>query len=605
MRTEDGRIIQECLNGEPEAFGVLVDKYKQGIFAFVYAKLRNFQDAQDVTQEVFLKAYKDLHSLKRWESFAYWLYRIAYSRCAEFLRKNSKRIDLDFIEDQDSKIMDVPSLDYYREDQLSESVRDALDSLPQAYREVLMLHYFGGMNSNEIANALGASPTAIRMRMSRAREQLKEEIIAMMGTAFEGQKLRVGFTFRVVEAIKRVKIQPISPTKGLPWGLSLGAGLIFSILMLGQHIPFNLPDIAMGLPLPSDMKILKVGEIPVEAIKVSTMTFIGNKGDGKGIAPDPKGQENAFFMAPQGEGKWEKRADMPTARCAFDSAVVNGKIYAIGGRNNAGVISNVDEYDPMKDKWDIKSSMPQAKEFLCASSVNGKIYAFGGLNNNTLSSVHEYDPVLNKWTAKKDMPKGQFNYGVCALNSKIYVFGGEDDKGSNTMVYEFDPAKDSWTKKANSPTIRNSMSACSVNGKIYVIGGYDNIVGARLSTVEEYDPVADIWKKKSDMPTARQYPVACAVGTKIYALGGFNWGVTFATVEIYDTLTDTWTKGVDMQSPKWLLSSSVVDGKIYSIGGMNGANIFSAVEEFDPGFISKSVDPNGKLPKTWGTIKAK
>jgi len=131
MRTEDGRIIQECLNGEREAFGVLVDKYKEGIYAFAYSKLRDFQDAEDVTQEVFLRAYRDLRSLKRWERFAFWLYRIAYARCAELLKMKSRRADQDFIEDQEPAALDAPSLDSYRVDQLSESVREALNLLQQ------------------------------------------------------------------------------------------------------------------------------------------------------------------------------------------------------------------------------------------------------------------------------------------------------------------------------------------------------------------------------------------------------------------------------------------------------------------------------------------
>ena len=70
VRTEDGYIVSKCLNGESEAFGLLVDKYKEGIYAFIYAKLRdsgfrNFQDAQDVTQAVFIKAYEKLRAL-RW-----------------------------------------------------------------------------------------------------------------------------------------------------------------------------------------------------------------------------------------------------------------------------------------------------------------------------------------------------------------------------------------------------------------------------------------------------------------------------------------------------------------------------------------------------------
>jgi len=89
MRTDDGSIVQECLNGKPGAFGILVDKYKAGIYAFVYAELLNFHDAQDVTQEVFLQAYRGLHNLRRWESFAFWLYRIARNLCKKWIRTQS------------------------------------------------------------------------------------------------------------------------------------------------------------------------------------------------------------------------------------------------------------------------------------------------------------------------------------------------------------------------------------------------------------------------------------------------------------------------------------------------------------------------------------
>jgi RNA polymerase sigma factor (sigma-70 family) len=117
VRTEDGRIIQRCLNGEPEAFGLLVDKYKAGIYAFVYAKLRDFHDAQDVTQEVFIKAYRDLRSLRQWESFVFWLYRIASSHCGKWLRARSRRPDQEFIEDQAPKTLEDRSIDSYRQNQ--------------------------------------------------------------------------------------------------------------------------------------------------------------------------------------------------------------------------------------------------------------------------------------------------------------------------------------------------------------------------------------------------------------------------------------------------------------------------------------------------------
>ncbi|MFC1717758.1 RNA polymerase sigma factor [Candidatus Poribacteria bacterium] len=220
MRSEDGNIICECLNGETEAFGMLVDKYKEGIYAFVYGKLRDFQSAQDVTQEVFLQAYRDLRSLRRWESFVFWLYRIASTRCKMWARSQSRRVDQDFIEDQAAKAIDIPSLDSYRKDQMSKSLREAVDSLPEIYREVLMLYYFGGMSIKDIARAVGVSPTAIGKRLSRARSQLKEEMVTMTDTVFEGQRLPAGFTFRIVEAAKHIKINPMPRTAGVPWGLS-------------------------------------------------------------------------------------------------------------------------------------------------------------------------------------------------------------------------------------------------------------------------------------------------------------------------------------------------------------------------------------------------
>jgi len=62
MRTEDGKIIERCLDGEPEVFGLLVDKYKASIYAVVYTRIHNFHDAQDITQEVFLEAYRACES---------------------------------------------------------------------------------------------------------------------------------------------------------------------------------------------------------------------------------------------------------------------------------------------------------------------------------------------------------------------------------------------------------------------------------------------------------------------------------------------------------------------------------------------------------------
>jgi RNA polymerase sigma factor (sigma-70 family) len=603
MRTEDGFIIQKCLNGEPEAFGLLVDKYKASIYAFVYAKLRNFHDAEDVTQETFIKAYRKLRDLRKWDSFLAWLYCIASDKCRKFIRSQSARPDREFIEDQNFK----DNRTVTHSENVYDSLHDALDSLPEIYCEVLTLHYLGGMSTNQIANFLRVSPEAIRQRLSRARTQLKEEVLAIMSGTLSQHRLQASFTFRVVEILKKIKIHPTSEIKGLPWGVSLGAGLIFAILMFGQHIPFNLPDIAMGFPLPSDTKILKVGEIPVDAVKVSTITSIASKGDGKGFAPDPKGQENAFFMAPQAEGEWTKRADMPTARWGLSTSVVNGKIYAIGGTmNNSNGISAVEEYDPATDTWTKKTDMPTTRAGHSASVVNGKIYVIGGARawGDSISTVEEYDPTTDKWTKRTDMPTARSMLCSSVVDDKIYVIGGSRLVWGDALsiVEKYDPVTDTWTKKTDMPTARGWLSASALNGKIYVFGGEN---GSRLSTVEEYDPKTDKWTKKADMPTARNALSTSTVDGKIYAVGGVSAeGTELRLVEEYDPVTDTWIKKADMLFARDAPSTGVIDGKIYVFGGYVGGPI-SAVEEYDTSFTSESVEPSRKLSKTWGMLKAK
>jgi len=330
MRTDDGCIVQDCLNGKPEAFGILVDKYKAGIYAYVCAEVRNFQDAEDVTQEVFLKAYHNLRSLRRWESFGFWLYRIARNQCKKWVRSQSRRPDSSLIEDQDPKVVEKPSLDAYRVGQVDESLWEALGSLSEIYREVILLHYFGGMTIKNIARAIGASPSAIGMRLNRARAQLKEEMIAMMDTAFEGQRLQASFTFRIVEAVKRIKINPMPRSAGLPWGLSLAAGVMLVAMTIGSQLAIRQqPE---PLVLSREMTVPEVREMAVDILGApGTSLTAGRQGDTDGGGMDPRNPQNTFLLAPaKGGGTWTQKADMPTARWIAGSAVVDGKIYVIG-----------------------------------------------------------------------------------------------------------------------------------------------------------------------------------------------------------------------------------------------------------------------------------
>ena len=628
MRTEDGYIIHKCLNGESAAFGLLVDKYKASIFALAYFKLQNFHDAEDITQEVFLKAYRKLRTLKRWDNFLAWLYAITANLCTDLIRSRSKRPDLEFIADQDSGLFSYTSINSYQNEQKHESLYEALASLPEIYRQVLTFYYFGGMSSVEIARFLGMSPNTVDKRLSRARAKLKKEMLDMMSKTYDQQKLQPGFTFRIVEMVKRIKIKPAPSKPLLPLGLSAATGIVLTVMMFSPHLISLTPlGALLGSPLPSETKVMAVGELPVDVLEISEITFLSSQQDGNDGAPQPPNPQNAFAppLAPAGEGGWTKKTEMPTLRGATAVGVVNGKIYVIGGGVDiANTLSTVEEYDPVTNTWTRKADMPTARGSGSASVVNGKIYVIGGCANNmvSLSTVEEYDPATNTWTKKSDMPSPRVFLSTSVVNGKIYAIGGIVALKPNdffSTVEEYNPTTDTWTRKSDMPTPRAGLSTSTVDGKIYAIGGEapkgQNMQGWNMpTTVEEYDPVTDTWMRKSDMPTPRWALSTISANGRIYAIGGgdLNGKKVLPTMEIYDPKTDTWIKEADMPFARAGISTATMNGKIYAIGGatqlliwgMQAVPVVPNVDVYDTGFRPSGINMKGKLPTTWGDMKS-
>jgi len=261
-------------------------------------------------------------------------------------------------------------------------------------------------------------------------------------------------------------------------------------------------------------------------------------------------------------------------------------------------------------KWTRKTNMPTARAAPATCVVNRKIYAIGGMIYDgwraiALSTVEVYSPATNTWTKKLDMPTPRSALSTSVVNGKIYVIGGWNGVELSTML-EYNPKTGTWTRKADMPTARSFLSTSVVDGKIYAIGG-EAANSVPLSTVEEYDPVTDTWTKKADMPTPR-FTYTSVVNGNIYALGGgLNLDMIFPTLEEYDPVTDTWTRKADMPTPRDCHAISVVNDKIYVIGGVHDWQLpivpLATVEEYTPGGWPFSVSSEGKLVTTWGEIK--
>ena len=268
MHTGDGHIVHQCLSGNTEAFALLVDKYKGRIFALVYAKVGQFQDAEDLTQDIFLEAYKNLSTLRRWDNFYPWLYSIASNQCKNYHRAQKRQVVTAHLAEQDENHrMDM---DAHSEKLKNERVHDALAALPEMHRQVLVLRYMAGMKSKEIAETLRVSPNAINQRLMRARAKLKavfnEEMIQMMRTTIAERKLHPGFTTSVIELISNAKIQTAPHKTALPLGLSAAGGLI--LLLLSLSLPYSpLYPLGewLGGSLPLNTQVVEDGKIPVDA----------------------------------------------------------------------------------------------------------------------------------------------------------------------------------------------------------------------------------------------------------------------------------------------------------------------------------------------------
>ena len=283
MRTEDGHIIHKCLGGDTAAFGLLVDKYRASIYALAYTKLGNFHDAEDITQEVFLKAYQKLRTLKRWDKFLSWLYAITSNLCKDYSRSRLNRPDIEYVVDQKREDLEKHSMDSYHETEGYQSIRETLAVLPEIHRQVLTLHYLGGMSHREIAQFLGISPHAIAMRLNRARSKLKTEMLAMIKTKFDQQKLQPAFTLNIVEIIQGTRIQSSPRIPAIPVGVAT-VSLLMLLCLTATFNPIRVIGSLVGAPLASETKVTKVGEIPTEVVVLSETAILSSSDNKKDLS---------------------------------------------------------------------------------------------------------------------------------------------------------------------------------------------------------------------------------------------------------------------------------------------------------------------------------
>ena len=238
MKTSDFALIRRTLDGDQNAFTTLVTKYQKWVHTLVWRKTGDFHIAEEITQDVFLKVYKKLSTLKPSDHFTGWLYVIATRRCIAWFRK--KRLPMTSLDATPVSELEEFCYTQYeteRSEQISlerqrDIVKRLLEKLPESERTVVTLHYLAEMSCEKISEFLGVSPNTVKSRLHRARKRLEnqEHLLRDASGIFQ---VPPTLTENIMREIARIK--PASPSVSkpwLPWGLSL-ASTFLVILMIG------------------------------------------------------------------------------------------------------------------------------------------------------------------------------------------------------------------------------------------------------------------------------------------------------------------------------------------------------------------------------------
>ena len=182
MQNDDAQLlIQRTLAGDQSAFNTLVQKYQKSVHAFVWRKIGDYHIAEEITQDIFLRVYQKLNTLKDRNSFAGWLYVIAARYCFAWLKiKRPPMESLDAMPTEE--LEDLAYSQYYthqQEEFVSERQREVvnnlLQKLPVSERAAVTLHYLDDKSCEDIGEYLGVSPNTVKSRLYRARKRLQKE----------------------------------------------------------------------------------------------------------------------------------------------------------------------------------------------------------------------------------------------------------------------------------------------------------------------------------------------------------------------------------------------------------------------------------------------
>nr|WP_199157692.1 sigma-70 family RNA polymerase sigma factor [Pedobacter sp. ASV2] len=179
QKLTDLELIQNILNGQTEQYALLVKQHQRFVFTLALRFAKNREDAEEIAQDCFVKAYKALGTFKQTSKFTTWLYTITYTTAMTFLRK--KRLDTSSISDEETFIQlenhtSAFNANVYEQQNSHAFLNEAINMLLPDDAVIISLFYKGEQSLEEIGGALNMDPNTIKVKLFRARQRLKEKL---------------------------------------------------------------------------------------------------------------------------------------------------------------------------------------------------------------------------------------------------------------------------------------------------------------------------------------------------------------------------------------------------------------------------------------------
>jgi N-acetylneuraminic acid mutarotase len=277
-------------------------------------------------------------------------------------------------------------------------------------------------------------------------------------------------------------------------------------------------------------------------------------------------------------GHWTTGPSLPVARSEVAIAMLDRRIYVIGGSANGNVDQSlVQVFRPVKQngqvtgEWHDAAPLPRGLNHVGAVAYRGKVYTFGGFseqNSAAVDNAYVYDPATNRWSSIAGLPHPLGSVSVAVLGEEIHLVGGREVHSVRTH-WVYDPATNRYSERAPLPIGRDHMGLVGFEDRLYAVGGRIDTPAHNTSYLDIYDPATNAWTSGSPMPTARSGMAVVVYYGKVFAMGGEASGMAsaFTTNEAYDPSTNAWDEFAPLPVGLHGTGAAVIGRRLYVPGG--------------------------------------